>query len=288
MEVTIDNLDDMCSLMCDNVVPQKGERTMRYEDYKVEDMVFTNKEDWTEEEKREFLDTCPEGKGTPEKIEALYSLLDAIDNGEIKINQYREINKNSGAAYGKRNGNIIHLSTMRYSTHKTLCINADGEEKEINSVWRIETLIKDLQDINHRFNRIAMIYENREAQYKKKHEEEMYEETNRERIIANRIAYIWLDSLRLEIPTEVKERDYWRSEQGIPQFEANTKNFRGYDFISRSNYGELKFYNKVVSKEDAEYISKVIERATWDLLPVMNKCRAAIEDLKEKYKDKED
>lgn len=260
---------------------------MRYEDYKVENLTFSTKEDWTEEEKKEFLDTCPEGRDTPEKIEVLYSLLDAIDNGEIKVNQYRDINKNSGAAYGKRNGNVVYLSTMRYSTHKTLCIKVDGEEKEIDSVWRIETLIKDLQDINYRFKRIAMIYENEEAQYKKKHEKEMYEKANRERIVANRIAYAWLDSLRLEIPTEVKERDYWRSEQGIPEFVAESKNFRGYDFISKSNYGELKFYNKVVSKEDAEYIAKVIERATWDLLPVMNKCRAAIEDLKERYKDKE-
>lgn len=260
---------------------------MKYEDYKVENLIFLTKEDWTEEEKKEFLDTCPEGKDTPKKIEALYYLLDAIDNGEVKVNQYHDINKNSAAAYGKRHGNVIYLSMMRYSNCKSLYINVDGEEQEINSVWRIQMLIKDLQNINYRFKVVTELYKNRETQYKKKHEKEMYEETNRERIIANRIADAWLDSLRLEIPTEVKERDYWRSEQGIPEFEANTKNFRGYDFISKSNYGELKFYNKVVSKEDAEYISKVIERATWDLLPVMNKCRAAIEDLKEKYKDKE-
>ena len=261
---------------------------MKYEDYKVENLTFLTKEDWTEEEKKEFLDTCPEGKDTPEKIEALYALLDAIDNGEVKVNQYKEINKNSGAAYGKRNSNIIHLSTMRYSTHKALCINVDGEEKKIDCVWRIETLIKDLQDINYRFKVVTELYKNREAQYKKKHEKEMYEEVNRERIIANRIAYAWLDNIRAEVPVEVKERDYWRSEQSIPEFVANIKNFIGYDFISRSNYGELEFYGKVVSKEDAEYISKIIERATWDLLPVMNKCRAAIGDLKEKYKDKED
>ena len=30
MEVTIDNLSDMCALMCDNVVPQKGE-SMEFE-----------------------------------------------------------------------------------------------------------------------------------------------------------------------------------------------------------------------------------------------------------------
>lgn len=260
---------------------------MKYEEYKVENLTFSTKEDWTEEEKKEFLDTCPEGKDTPEKIEVLYALLEAIKNGEVKVNQYREINKNSGAAYGKRNGNVIYLSTMRYSDCKSLYINVDGEQQAIDSVWRIETLIKALQDVNYRFKVVTELYKNREAQYKKKHEKEMYEEVNRERIIANRIAYAWLDSLRLEIPTEVKERDYWRSEQGILEFEANIKNFRGYDFISRSNYGELKFYDKVVSKEDAEYISKVIERATWDLLPVMNKCRTAIEDLKEKYKDKE-
>ena len=163
-----------------------------------------------------------------------------------------------------------------------------AKKKKIDCVWRIETLIKDLQDINYRFKVVTELYKNREAQYKKKHEKEMYEEVNRERIIANRIAYAWLDNIRAEVPVEVKERDYWRSEQSIPEFVANIKNFIGYDFISRSNYGELEFYGKVVSKEDAEYISKIIERATWDLLPVMNKCRAAIEDLKEKYKDKED
>ena len=112
-----------------NNTKQKGELNMRYEDYKVEDMVFTNKEDWTEEEKKEFLDTCPEGKDTPEKIEALYALLDAIDNGEVKLNQYKDINKNSVAAYGKRHGNVVYLSTMRYSTRKALCIKADGKER---------------------------------------------------------------------------------------------------------------------------------------------------------------
>lgn len=288
MEVTIDNLDDMCSLMCDNVVPQKGERTMRYEDYIVEDMVFTNKEDWTEEEKREFLDTCPEGKGIEEKVEILNGLLEAIESGELKMSGWNEIKLNSAAAYAKRHNNCISISRMSYSDTKAVCIQVDGENEYLKNQWDITRLIKNLSDIEKRFEKIKRKYLERETIYKKKHEKEIYEETNKERIIASRIAYAWLDSLRLEIPTEVKERDYWRSEQGIPEFTANIKNFRGYDFISRSNYGELTFYNKVVSKEDAEYISKIIERATWDLLPVMNKCKAAIEDLKEKYKDKED
>lgn len=43
MEVTVDNLNDMCALMCDNVVPQKGKSNMeRFYNYVIENYTLSS------------------------------------------------------------------------------------------------------------------------------------------------------------------------------------------------------------------------------------------------------
>ena len=87
---------------------------MKYEDYKIDDMVFMNKEDWTDEEKREVIDTFPESRGWEEKIEALKQLKIDIDNRVIKKNRYGELNGISTKAYAKRHELFYYKSEYEY------------------------------------------------------------------------------------------------------------------------------------------------------------------------------
>lgn len=255
---------------------------MRYEDYRVEDQVFTNKEDWTDEEKREFLDTCPESKDTNEKVKELRKFIEDVENGVIKQKKWDDINKRSGEAYVKKNCKYLQMISYRYGTGKYLGLYIDGKAREVRGSWEAERVIKDLDALDKRFETVRSIYLDKEARWKKDNERDLYEKENEERIIANMIAKQWLYAIRMEIPTEVKEdTPYYKS---TPEYRTESKRFNGSDYTYTNKYGELEFYGQIVTKEDAEYISKVIERATWDLLPVMNKTKAAIEDLKEKYK----
>ena len=257
---------------------------MRYKDYKVEDQVFTNKEDWTDEEKREFLDTCPESKDTAEKIDVLRKVIADVESGVLKCSKYHDIHARSAEAYPKKSTKFLRFRGIGYyGSKKHLNINIDGIQRELRDIYSIKNIIETLDDLNRRFENVARIYKEKESRWKRNHDENVYEEENRERIIANRIAEQWLNAIRIEIPTEVKEDRVFFGREEIPKYVAETKRFNGYDFAYINKYGELEFNGRVISKEDAEYISKVIERAMWDVLPIMNKMKAAIEDLREKY-----
>ena len=200
----------------------------------------------------------------------------------IKQNKWDDINKKSGEAYVKKNCKYLQMISYRYGGGKYLGLYIDGNGKEVRGTWEAERIIESLDDLDKRFETVRSIYKEKETKWKKEHEKELYEKENEERIIANMIAKQWLYAIRMEIPTEVKEDTPFY--KNTPEYRTESKKFVGYDYTYTNKYGELEFCGQVVTKEDAEYIAKVIERATWDLLPVMNKTKAAIEDLREKYK----
>lgn len=58
---------------------------MKYDNYKIENLFFASNEvaNWSIEEKREFLETCPENEHLSEAIEEVKRFREADKNGEI-------------------------------------------------------------------------------------------------------------------------------------------------------------------------------------------------------------
>lgn len=254
---------------------------MRYEDYKVEDMVFTTKEDWTEEEMREFLDTCPECKGNAASVAALNELLEAIENNGIKLNAYHEINRGSAKAYVKKHTGIYYGYCGCYRGDNMYVI-IDGEKREINTSWNVKDLLKDINNIQWRFNRLAHKYKAQEEKYVTEKETTEYKKVNKDQIIASRMADEWLADFKLEVPVNVYERTWIRDD--LPKYESEMKKFNGWDFRFHNKYDELTFYNEPITKEEAEKIISVIQEASRKVSLIIDRCQVELQEIKESHR----
>ena len=181
---------------------------MRYEDYKVEDMVFTTKEDWTEEEMKEFLDTCPECKDNEGSIRALIDIDEAIKNGTLKANRYSDINKLSAKSYAKNHPYVYYGKCGRYYGNDCLYVILDGERKAVTGAWGIERILRDMENIKNRFEYISTKYKQKENEYVTKKEMAEYTDKYADRIILSRKAAAWLDDFRLEVPIGIEKKEW--------------------------------------------------------------------------------
>lgn len=254
---------------------------MKYEDYKVENMVFTTREDWAEEEMREFLDTCPECKNNTASVATLNELLEAIENNSIKLNSYHEINRGSAKAYVKKHAGIYYGCCGRYSGDNMYVI-IDGEKREIGTFWDVKNLLKDINNIQWRFNRLAHKYKAQEEKYATEKTDAAYTTANREQIIASRMADTWLSDFRLEVPVRVSEKRWIRNE--LPLFETETKRFSGFDFRYHNKYDEMIFYNEPITKEEAEKIISVIQEASRKVSLIIDRCQVELQEIKENHR----
>ena len=134
---------------------------MKYADYRIEDLVFLKKETekWNINEKREFLETCPENKTLADTIRQLKDLKTAIECGEVKTSRYSEINKNSMKAYLNRHDTNIHYGRPYRHYYgddsKDFYILADGSYSTITYKSSVDSIIEKYENddhIEHRFN----------------------------------------------------------------------------------------------------------------------------------------
>lgn len=253
---------------------------MKYEDYKIEDLVFLTKKDWTEEEMKEVLDTFPESNQTEQIREALNNVIEAIDNEIIKTNRWGEINKQSARAYANKHDHIMYSNS---SWNKGLYIYIDGDKHYMPYESDAKRIIKYLDDINKRFDCICYRYIESETRYKREKETNEYEVTNRERIIANRIADCYLNKFEIRILESFQ--NYRCSDREIPSYRAEDKTVRGSYYTSHNRYGEIEFYNKVVSKEDAEKIIEIMIEANRKAELIMDRVDIELREIREKYKE---
>lgn len=258
---------------------------MKYEDYLVSDCVFLTKSDWTDEEKAEVVATFPECKGTEEKIAALEKAIADLEDGVLKTDKYGyRINRASAKSYASKSNVFCYGSTTGWSDTKNLYMFIDGEKNSFISEFHFKQAINYLSNINQRFIKIACIYEERERKLQEQINNESYEDTNRERIDANKKATAWLDATRIEVTTGICKSSYSDEYKAYGENDFR-KRMKGFDYIHNNNFGELLFHGEVVSKEDAEMISKMTEDLSIKIGFMIDKYVAEMELLKLKYKE---
>ena len=261
---------------------------MKYSDYKEEDLVFLTKTDWTEEEMREVLDTFPESKDTEKVREAVNKVIEAINNGVIKVNCWRNIDKRSAKAYANTHdyvsyGGIRRNSFFAGSPDNEFYVCIDGYYKVIGDIYDAKNIIEYLDDVKKRFKDVSRKYCEREERYKKAMEVETYEKENRERIIANKIADCYLSKFELRILKSYENYRY--SDEDIPSYSTEDKTFRGSAFTWHNSYGEIEFHKKVLSKEDAEKIIEIMKEANRKVELIMDRVDVELREIREKYED---
>ena len=260
---------------------------MKYEDYRVEDQVFTNKADWTEEEMKEFLDTCPESIGNEITLKALQQLLEDIENGTVKMDCFgTSINRNSGKAYAKKHDGIYYGNASRWRDENELYVLVDGYKETISNDWRIRTIINKLNDVSDRFTILSSKYKEQEEKYRVEQETKNYTETNKSRIITSKRAYEWLDDCNIEMPIRVFEDDWKLNRDDIPDFRNETRRFRGYDYRDHNKYGELCFFNQPITEDEANHIIEVMQEASRKIGLILDRVEVELNEIKEKYRER--
>ena len=257
---------------------------MKYSDYRKEDLVFLTKEDWTDEEKMEVLNTFPESCETEQIREVLNKVLKAIEDGTIKCSNYNYINKQSARAYANKHNYLRYgRPESRWCSDKYFYVAIDGTYETLNSKWHVEKAIKYLDDVDKRFTNIIRKYREAEERYKKETEEKNYEEINKERIIANRIADSYLDRFEISILKSIEDRSYW--DEILPTYRTEYKQIRGSSYTYHNKYGEITFHGKVCSKEDAEKIIEIMKEANRKAEMIMDRVDVELREIKEKYRE---
>lgn len=253
---------------------------MRYKDYKIEDCVFMNKELWTEEEKREVLDTFPETKGTEEKIAALEQLKIDVANGVLKTNRWGELNMRSSEAYAKRHPSFIYKRET-YRCAAGFYINFDNNDYYIRTSYQIDKYINMLNCYESRFERMCAIYKNKENKYVKDNADNLYKETNKNRIDLSRQADCWLDAIRLQVATNISRTTY---RDGYDNYNFR-KEFSGFNWRNHNRYEEITMHGELLSEEDLQKVIELSKDLSERVSILIDKYNAEFELIRLKYKD---
>ena len=238
---------------------------MNYADYKKENLVFLKGEadKWSVDEKKGFLDTCPESKNLEQIVEELKDIKTALDRDVIKKNKWDDINKSSMKAY--LNKHDTHIKYGRPNRHyfysddsKDFFFRIDGSYRLINKYWEVTKCIERYEnggDIKERFNSISDVYREEESSWSKNIEKERYTALNKSQIDANRKLYSVLSELSIDIPIGVTKKDY------LDDYYCRKEHFRSYDMpFYHNSYGEVTINDKPLSEEKAtELYNAIIE-----------------------------
>lgn len=256
---------------------------MKYADYKIENLVFMKGTDgWSIEEKKEFLESCPENADLKNTIEDLKQLNEAIIDGIVKRNTYGEINKSSIKAYINK-----HETNIRYgrpsSRHyfysddsKDIYVYVDGSYSLINRGWEVNSLIEKLTDdkyIEKRFDTLARVYAEKENKWSKQVEDDRYTATHTEQIAANKKLDLLMDALDIQIPTGFKEGHFGRLECKKAQLR------RGDYWYSHNDYGEIMVNKVPLTEKQATELTDMILEMSGKIVEIMDEYRADINKM---------
>lgn len=249
---------------------------MRYENYKIEDMTFTNKEDWTDEEKMEVLATFPETKDVEQVVDLCNKIKDDIKSGILKVNTYGDINKISAKSYVKKNPKCFYGCVYRYSSDD-LYIMFDGKKVAIDSVFSLNRVIEKSKDNDSRFNRLKDSYSKKEQQAEKERERDNYKEAHKERIDANLKARALLDAVKIEIPTGLETRTY--SEKYYPTIRRYDNLGSWSNELSHTDYGELTKDKVVISEQTANELSAMVQELSKEISDIIDIYNGKYKDI---------
>ena len=255
---------------------------MKYADYKIEKLIFLKgTDDWSVEQKKEFLDTCPENADLEKTIEDLKQLNEAIIDGTVKRNEYGEINKNSLKAYiNKHDTNILYGRPARryfYSDDsKDFYILFDGSYFIFSRGYQVNDLIEKLTDdkyIEKRFDTLARSYREKEDKWSKQIENDRYTATHTEQIEANKKADLLLDALDIQIPVGFQESEWGRLECKKAQLR------RGDYWYSHNEYGEIVVNKVPLTEDQATKLTDMILEMSGKIAEIMDEYRADINKM---------
>lgn len=236
---------------------------MKYEDYKVENLVFLKGEadKWTEGEKREFLDTCPESRHLEQTIEELKDIKAAIEQDVIKKNQFGDLNKSSMKAYlNKHDTNIQYGRPNRRFSYsddsKDFFFRIDGSYCRLNKAWSVTDCIEKYENggnIAMRFQKVANEYREKESKWSENIEKERYRAINKDRIDANLKLYAVLSEIAIDLPKSVEKREWGDDYRCIKE------SLRSYDMpFSHNSYGEVTVQNRPLYEDQATELYNAI------------------------------
>lgn len=256
---------------------------MRYEDYKIEDMVFTTKENWTEEEMKEWLDTCPDSNKIQDIRAALVQFKKDVENEVIKKNKWNDWNQSSLKAYSKKHA-YIYCSTDSWRQN-TAYVTIDGNEKYMRRISDIDDVIAEIDknDIKKRFENVIKRYVKKEETNKEWLENNAYKIKHKDRIIAGKKVVAYLRDFKIQYVSKLHTSG-WES-NGIPLFYTERTDFNGWDFTHQSYFEEWKLSDIPVSKDDCEKIIEVIKEANRKISLIKKRVEIEIEEMEEKYRD---
>lgn len=256
---------------------------MKYETYKIENLVFMKGTDnWSIDEKKEFLETCPENSELAKTIEGLKELKTALDDGVVKTNTYGEINKNSLKAYINRHDTYILYGkpNRRYfysDDSKDFYILADGSYNLISRGWDIDSLIEKYTDdkyIEKRFDTLAHAYTEKEDKWSKQVESDRYKATHTEQIAANKKLDLVLDSLHVEVPVTFKENEWGRMECLKTQLRMTSDYW-----YSHNEYGEILVNKTPLTEKQATELTDMIMEMSEKISAIVNEYKANIDQI---------
>ena len=114
-------------------------------------------------------------------------------------------------------------------------------------------------------------------------ETQNYEKKNKDRIIKNQIADCYLSEFEIRILDNYEEHKYSYSK--FPDYRSSSKTVRGSDYRCHNSYGEITFFGKVCSKEDAERIVEIMKEANRKAKLIMDRVDIELREIREKYKE---
>ena len=253
---------------------------MTYNEYKIENLTFLKgTKDWTIEEKREFLETCPENKGLDKTLEDLKELKKALEEGLVKQREYHAINKNSLKAYlAKRDANIKYgrpWHSYLFSDDKDFYIHLDGSYKCITHTYDVESLIKYIEsdeNTNSRFETLASTYSKKENDWSKGIEENRYRATHAEQIAANKKLDSIMSGLIVTAAVGFENGHFGRQECKFLTMRPTSDYW-----YHHSNYGEILVNNAPLTEAQATELTDMLMEMSKKVADIINEYKPVID-----------
>lgn len=237
---------------------------MNYTNYDINSLVFMSGEadKWTVEQKREFLDTCPENRNFLARVEEVRKLQTAINDGVVKVGKMSSVNASSFKAWKSRNNvQYIFYGKMRdYYDGNGVYVYVDGEAVSVDTPWAIEQFFKRYVDPQNdkatlkRFEELAYIYRCAEKRHANDLKKRLYKIEHADAIEKSKGIMDFLRSFSVEV---VVDGNLWEISNGLRYGNYGTiKSYRTGEELTPAELDAVNNALVEVNKEIAQIIAE--------------------------------
>lgn len=238
---------------------------MLYENYKLEDMFFTNHpEEYTDEEVKEILSTFPETKMDAEMVEALEQLVKDIEDGVLKTNRYGDIHPSSAKKYATARNRFFGYQSESYRNYAGLYLTNDDYRSTIKSSYQAKRKIDQLKDDKQRLSNITFWYAKKEKTALGNREKESYEQLHADRIDQGLRTYEKMQRLEIDVAIGFDPNSY-------SKYSASYKRLYGQNYISHNRYGEITtVHDELLSEKAGKELEKALDELAKELTEIID------------------